>query len=152
MLPPSDKAAAPALTPFHVKQRRGWIRYVELLRNGQAKNQPDRALDVPNLWTRHISNSFAAPEPGPDRKDVVDSAAAGGFPGRGVAVALADTTRRSISSWSNATPRRPPSLREALRVTGAPGTVHLADIGILWIESLARSIASLPGHWLRYIS
>ena len=44
-------------------------------------------------------------------------------------------------------------LREAIRVTGSKGTVHLADIGDSVDKNLRTpSIASLRGRWLRYIN
>ncbi|MDE2473031.1 MAG: class I SAM-dependent methyltransferase, partial [Bradyrhizobium sp.] len=54
----SDKAAALALTPVSRETEARLDRYVALLGEWQSKTNLVSASTLPNLWTRHISDSL----------------------------------------------------------------------------------------------
>ena len=124
----ADKAAALALTPVSRETVARLDRYVELLREWQAKTNLVAPSTLPNLWTRHISDSLQLLALAPSAKIWADFGSGGGFPGVVLACALADTPD-AIIHLVERNAKKAAFLREALRVTNAPGQVHLADIG-----------------------
>ena len=103
-------------------------RYVDLLREWQAKTNLVASSTIPNLWTRHISDSLQLLTLIPSAKIWVDLGSGGGFPGVVLACALADIPGTMVHLVER-NAKKAAFLREALRVTGSRGTVHLADIG-----------------------
>jgi 16S rRNA (guanine527-N7)-methyltransferase len=124
----SDKAAALALTPVSRETEARLDRYVELLREWQAKTNLVAPSTLPNLWTRHISDSLQLLNLAPTAKTWVDLGSGGGFPGVVLACALAEMPGANIQLVER-NAKKAAFLREALRVTGSLGTVHRADIG-----------------------
>ena len=124
----SDKAAALSLTPVSRETEARLDRYVELLREWQAKTNLVAPSTLPQLWTRHISDSLQLMALAPSAKVWVDFGSGGGFPGGVLACALAETPGAMIHLIER-NAKKAAFLREALRVTHSPGTVHLADIG-----------------------
>ncbi|HEV7408462.1 MAG TPA: 16S rRNA (guanine(527)-N(7))-methyltransferase RsmG [Bradyrhizobium sp.] len=131
----SDKAAALRLTPVSRETEKRLDGYVDLLVQWQAKTNLVASSTLPNLWTRHISDSLQLLALAPSAKIWVDFGSGGGFPGVVLACAMADTPRAMVHLVER-NARKAAFLREALRITGATGTVHLADIG--------DSVDSLP--------
>jgi 16S rRNA (guanine527-N7)-methyltransferase len=125
---PSDKAAALALTPVSRETETRLDRYVDLLLQWQAKTNLVASSTLPNLWTRHISDSLQLLTFVPNAKIWVDLGSGGGFPGVVLACALAETSGAMVHLVER-NAKKAAFLREALRITGAAGTVHLADIG-----------------------
>jgi 16S rRNA (guanine527-N7)-methyltransferase len=125
---PSDKAAALALTPISRETEARLDRYVDLLVAWQAKTNLVAPSTLPNLWTRHISDSLQLLSLAPSAKIWVDLGSGGGFPGVVLACALAETPGANIHLIER-NAKKAAFLREAIRVTSAAGTVHLADIG-----------------------
>jgi len=125
---PSDKAAALALTPVSRETEARLDRYVDLLVEWQAKTNLVAPSTLPNLWTRHISDSLQLLSLAPSAKTWVDLGSGGGFPGVVLACALAETPGANIHLIER-NAKKAAFLREAIRVTAANGTVHLADIG-----------------------
>jgi 16S rRNA (guanine527-N7)-methyltransferase len=125
---PSDKAAALALTPVSPATENRLDAYVDLLLQWQAKTNLVASSTLPNLWTRHISDSLQLLALAPDAKAWVDLGSGGGFPGVVLACAMADTPGAMVHLVER-NARKAAFLREALRITGGAGTVHLADIG-----------------------
>ena len=74
----------------------------------------------------------------PSAKVWVDLGSGGGFPGVVLACALAEVPGASIHLIER-TAKKAAFLREAIRMTAAPGTVHLADIGDS-VDRIAGSI------------
>ena len=64
----------------------------------------------------------------PSAKVWIDLGSGGGFPGMVSRLRVSRTCRARWFIWSSATRKKAAFLREALRVTGASGTIHLADI------------------------
>lgn len=127
-IPPSDKAEALALTPVSREMESRLDRYVELLVQWTAKTNLVAPSTLPNLWTRHISDSLQLLSLAPSARTWVDLGSGGGFPGVVLACALAETPGANIHLIER-NAKKAAFLREAIRVTGGAGTVHLADIG-----------------------
>ena len=125
---PADKAAALALTPVSRETEARLDRYVELLREWQTKTNLVAPSTLPHLWTRHIADSLQLLTIAPSAKTWADLGSGGGFPGVVLACALAETPEAKIHLVER-NAKKAAFLREALRITGAPGTVHHADIG-----------------------
>ena len=124
----SDKAAALALTPVSRETEARLDRYVGLLLQWQAKTNLVAPSTLPNLWTRHIADSLQLLSLAPTAKLWADFGSGGGFPGVVLACALAETPGAMIHLVERNV-KKSAFLREALRVTGGCGTVHLTDIG-----------------------
>jgi 16S rRNA (guanine527-N7)-methyltransferase len=124
----ADKAAALALTPVSREAESRLDRYVALLLEWQAKTNLVAPSTLPMLWTRHISDSLQLLSLAPSAKIWIDLGSGGGFPGIVLACALAETAGGHIHLIER-NAKKAAFLREALRVTSAPGTVYLADIG-----------------------
>jgi 16S rRNA (guanine527-N7)-methyltransferase len=124
----ADKAAALALTPVSRETETRLDRYLDLLREWQAKTNLVAPSTLPQLWTRHIADSLQLLSLAPSAKTWVDLGSGGGFPGVVLACALTETEGAQVHLVER-NAKKSAFLREALRVTGAPGVVHLAEIG-----------------------
>jgi 16S rRNA (guanine527-N7)-methyltransferase len=125
---PSDKAAALSLTPVSRETEARLDRYVALLLEWQAKTNLVAPSTLPHLWTRHISDSLQLLALAPTAKVWADFGSGGGFPGVVLACALAEIPGAMIHLVER-NAKKGAFLREALRVTNSPGTLHLMDIG-----------------------
>src|SRR5580765_4689620 len=128
MVPAADKTAALALTPVSRETEARLDRYVDLLLEWQAKTNLVAPSTLPNLWTRHISDSLQLLSLAPSAKTWVDLGSGGGFPGVVLACALAETPGANVHLVER-NAKKAAFLREAIRVTFAAGTVHLVGIG-----------------------
>ena len=124
----ADKAAALALTPVSRETEARLDAYVDLLVQWQAKTNLVASSTLPNLWTRHISDSLQLLTIAPNTKIWVDLGSGGGFPGVVLACVMAETEGAMVHLVER-NAKKAAFLREAIRVTGSPGQVHLADIG-----------------------
>lgn len=134
----SDKAAALKLTPVSRETAARLDRYVDLLVKWQAKTNLIAPSTLPQLWTRHISDSLQLLDLAPSAKTWLDFGSGGGFPGVVLACAMAEHPGASVQLVER-NAKKAAFLREALRVTGAAGTVILADIGD-YVDSLQTPI------------
>jgi 16S rRNA (guanine527-N7)-methyltransferase len=125
---PSDKAAALSLTPVSRETEARLDRYIALLLEWQAKTNLVAPSTLPHLWTRHISDSLQLLALAPTAKVWADFGSGGGFPGVVLACALAEIPGAMIHLVER-NAKKGAFLREALRVTNSPGTLHLTDIG-----------------------
>ena len=123
-----DKAEALALTPIPSETVARLDRYVALLLEWQAKTNLVAPSTLPHLWTRHIADSLQLLDLAPSAKVWVDLGTGGGFPGVVLACALADMPDTKVHLVER-NAKKAAFLREAVRVTSAPATVHLAGIG-----------------------
>jgi 16S rRNA (guanine527-N7)-methyltransferase len=145
----ADKARALALLPVSRETEQRLDRYVELLRVWQAKTNLVAASTLPQLWTRHVADSLQLLTLAPAARHWVDLGSGGGFPGIVLACAMAEHGEGNVHLVERNT-KKAAFLREALRVTGGRGQVHLADIGD-YVDSFvgpvdcvtARALASL---------
>jgi 16S rRNA (guanine527-N7)-methyltransferase len=124
----SDRAAALALTPVSRETEVRLDRYVDLLLEWQAKTNLVAPSTLPNLWTRHISDSLQLLPLAPSAKIWADLGSGGGFPGVVLACVLAEISGATVHLIER-NAKKAAFLREALRTTNSPGKVHLADIG-----------------------
>jgi 16S rRNA (guanine527-N7)-methyltransferase len=124
----ADKAAALKLTPVSRETEARLQRYVDLLLQWQAKTNLVAPSTLPTLWTRHISDSLQLLNLAPSAKVWLDFGSGGGFPGVVLACAMAEVEGGMVHLVER-NAKKAAFLREALRVTGAPGQVILADIG-----------------------
>jgi 16S rRNA (guanine527-N7)-methyltransferase len=124
----SDKAAALALTPVSRETEARLEAYVALLLDWQAKTNLVSPSTLPNLWTRHVSDSLQLLALAPEAKVWADLGSGGGFPGIVLACAMAGTPGATVHLIER-NAKKAAFLREALRLTNSPGVVHLADIG-----------------------
>jgi 16S rRNA (guanine527-N7)-methyltransferase len=148
----SDKSAALALTPVSRETAARLDRYVDLLLEWQAKTNLVAPSTLPNLWTRHISDSLQLLTLAPLAKVWVDFGSGGGFPGVVLACVLAETPGTTVHLVER-NAKKAAFLREALRVTNSPGTVHLSDIGdsvdrIVGLVDCVTARAVAPLHQL----
>jgi len=145
----SDKAAALKLTPVSRETEARLDRYVDLLVAWQAKTNLIAPSTLPQLWTRHISDSLQLLDLAPNARHWLDFGSGGGLPGVVLACAMAEHPGADVRLVERIA-KKAAFLREALRVTGAPGSVVLADIGD-YVDSLkapvdcvtARAVAPL---------
>jgi 16S rRNA (guanine527-N7)-methyltransferase len=133
-----DKAAALALTPVSRETEARLDRFVELLLEWQRKTNLIAQSTLATLWTRHVSDSLQLLSIAPSAKRWVDLGSGGGFPGVVLACALAQTSEAHVVLIER-NAKKAAFLREALRVTDAPGAVDLADIGDV-VDSIAGPI------------
>src|SRR3979490_73779 len=112
----SAKSAALALTPVSRETGARLGRYVDLLREWQAKTNLVAPSTLPNLWTRHISDSLQLLSIAPAAKTWVDLGSGGGFPGVVLACALAEMPGANIHLIER-NAKKAAFLREAIRVT-----------------------------------
>jgi 16S rRNA (guanine527-N7)-methyltransferase len=134
----SDKSAALALTPVSRETEARLDRYVALLQEWQTKTNLVAPSTLPHLWTRHIADSLQLLSLAPSAKIWIDLGSGGGFPGVVLACALAETPGAMVHLVERIA-KKAAFLREVIRITGSPGTVHLADIGDI-VERFAGSV------------
>jgi len=82
---------------------------------------------VPELWTRHIADSLQLVALAPQTLVWVDLGSGGGFPGIPVACVLAGRAGAQVHLVES-NGKKAAFLREAVRVTGVPATVHAGRI------------------------
>jgi 16S rRNA (guanine527-N7)-methyltransferase len=131
----ADRARALALTPVSRETTERLDRFVALLLQWQRTTHLIAPSTVPQLWTRHVSDSLQLAELARNARVWVDLGSGGGFPGLVLACLLADKPGACVHLVDSNT-KKAAFLREAVRVTGAPAIVH----GVR-IEDLARGIA-----------
>lgn len=133
----ADRAAALALTPVSRETADRLDRYVALLLEWQAKTNLVAPSTLSNLWTRHVSDSLQLLALAPAARIWLDLGSGGGFPGVVLACALAEIPGAMIHLVER-NAKKGAFLREALRITEAPGTIHVADIGDTVDSALGR--------------
>ncbi|ABD05101.1 methyltransferase GidB [Rhodopseudomonas palustris HaA2] len=124
----ADKAQALRLTPVSRETETRLDAYLDLLRLWQAKTNLVAPSTLPQLWTRHVADSLQLLALAPTARRWLDFGSGGGFPGIVLACAMAEHDGGHVTLVER-NAKKAAFLREALRVTGAPGTVMLADIG-----------------------
>jgi len=124
----SNRQAALTLTPVSRETEARLDRFVDLLLQWQAKTNLVAASTLPQLWSRHISDSLQLLDLAPAARTWVDLGSGGGFPGIVLACALAERPDACVHLIER-NAKKAAFLREAVRVTDAPGLVYLGDIG-----------------------
>jgi 16S rRNA (guanine527-N7)-methyltransferase len=121
-----DKAAALRLAPVSRETVERLDAFVALLLEWQAKTNLVAPSTLPQLWSRHIADSLQLFSIAPHIGTWIDLGSGGGFPGIVVACALSSVDGEMHLIERNG--KKAAFLREALRVTGAPGVVHPMEI------------------------
>ena len=123
----ADKAKALRLTPVSRETEARLDRYLDLLRQWQTKTNLVAPSTLPHLWTRHVADSLQLLRLAPAAKVWVDLGSGGGFPGVVLACALAEKPGAKVHLIERNS-KKAAFLREALRITSAPGIVHATGI------------------------
>ena len=123
----SDKAEALKLTPVSRETETRLDLYLDLLRQWQAKTNLVAPSTLPRLWTRHVDDSLQLLRLAPATKVWVDLGSGGGFPGIVLACAMAEKPGAGVHLIERNS-KKAAFLREALRITSAPGIVHATGI------------------------
>jgi 16S rRNA (guanine527-N7)-methyltransferase len=134
----SDKAEALTLVPVSRETEARLDRYLDLLRQWQAKTNLVAPSTLPHLWIRHVADSLQLLTLAPSAKTWVDLGSGGGFPGVVLACALAETKDATVHLVERNS-KKAAFLREALRITSAPGIVHPNAIEDI-VDSMAGPI------------
>ena len=122
-----DKQRALKLSPVSRETEERLERYVALLLAWQPKTNLIAPSTIASIWTRHIADSLQLLALAPTARIWIDLGSGGGFPGIVLACALADEPNAMVHLVER-NAKKAAFLREAIRVTGGRGTVHLADI------------------------
>jgi 16S rRNA (guanine527-N7)-methyltransferase len=123
----TDKAEALRLTPVSRETEARLDRYVDLLIAWQAKTNLVAPSTLPTIWTRHIADSLQLLALAPHAKRWVDLGSGGGFPGVVLACVMVETEGGMVHLVER-NAKKAAFLREAIRITGGRGVVHLSDI------------------------
>jgi 16S rRNA (guanine527-N7)-methyltransferase len=123
----TDKAEALRLTPVSRETEARLDRYLDLLRQWQTKTNLVAPSTLPHLWTRHVADSLQLLRLAPSARIWVDLGSGGGFPGVVLACVLAETAGATVHLVERNS-KKAAFLREALRITSAPGIVHATRI------------------------
>jgi 16S rRNA (guanine527-N7)-methyltransferase len=121
-----DKDAALKLVPVSRETIERLDAFVALLLQWQAKTNLVAPSTLPQLWSRHIVDSLQLFSIAPHLGTWIDLGSGGGFPG--IVIACALEAPHSEVHLVERNGKKAAFLREALRVTGAPGIVHLGEI------------------------
>ena len=125
--PAADKRTALKLCPVSRETEERLDRFIALLREWQAKTNLVAPSTLTSVWTRHIADSLQLLDIAPSGRTWIDLGSGGGFPGIVLACALADRSD-AIVHLVERNAKKAAFLREALRVTGGRGSVHLSEI------------------------
>lgn len=123
----SDKAEALKLTPVPRETEARLDLYLDLLRQWQAKTNLVAPSTLPHLWTRHVADSLQLLSLAPSARTWIDLGSGGGFPGIVLACATAERPGARVHLVER-NAKKAAFLREALRITSAPGIVHATGI------------------------
>src|SRR6202166_4119951 len=119
--PTADKAEALKLTPVSRETEARLDRYLDLLREWQAKTNLVAPSTLPNLWTRHVSDSLQLLTIASSTRIWVDLGSGGGFPGVVLACVLAETAGAMVHLVER-NGQKGAFLRETLRDTPPSST------------------------------
>ncbi len=119
----ADKARALELTPVSRETEQRLDIFVALLIEWQAKFNLIAPSTIPIIWTRHVADSLQLLDLAPDAKIWADYGSGAGFPGIPIACALANMPFGHVHLIESVG-KKANFLREAVRETGIPATVH----------------------------
>ncbi len=119
----ADRRAALSLVPVSRETEARLATYVELLRRWQRVKNLVAPSTLAAIWTRHVADSAQLVALAPDATRWVDLGSGAGFPGLVVALLLAGRAGAGVDLIES-NGRKCAFLREVIRATGAPATVH----------------------------
>jgi len=123
----ADKRSAMELCPVSRETQARLDRFVALLLEWQDKTNLVAPSTLRTVWSRHVADSLQLLDLAPSGRRWIDLGSGGGFPGVVLACAMADQAGASVQLVER-NAKKAAFLREALRVTGAPGSVYLGEI------------------------
>jgi 16S rRNA (guanine527-N7)-methyltransferase len=119
----SDRDEALRLTPVSDDALARLDKFAALLTDWHRRINLIAPSTLPHIWTRHIADSLQLLPLAPNAKIWVDLGSGGGFPGIPLACALAQTPGADVHLVES-NGKKAAFLREAVRITGVPATVH----------------------------
>jgi 16S rRNA (guanine527-N7)-methyltransferase len=119
----SGRNEALRLTPVSPDVLARLDKFADLLSEWQRRINLVADSTRPQLWTRHIADSLQLLRHAPDAKTWIDLGSGGGFPGIPIACALAETAGAQVHLVES-NGKKVAFLREAVRLTRVPATVH----------------------------
>jgi 16S rRNA (guanine527-N7)-methyltransferase len=119
----SDRDEALRLTPVSDDALARLDKFAALLTDWQRRINLIAPSTLPHIWTRHIADSLQLLPLAPNAKIWVDLGSGGGFPGIPLACALAQMPGADVHLVES-NGKKAAFLREAVRITGVPATVH----------------------------
>jgi len=119
----ADRERALTLTPVSRETLERLDRFVALLLDWQLRMNLIAPSTEPQIWTRHIADSLQLLRLAPQARIWADLGSGAGFPGLVIACALADTPGAHVHLVES-TGKKAAFLREAVKATAAPATVH----------------------------
>jgi 16S rRNA (guanine527-N7)-methyltransferase len=123
----ADRARALAVCPVSRETEERLARFVALLRDWQARTNLIARSTLTEVWSRHIADSLQLLDVVPEARRWVDLGSGGGFPGIPLACALAELAGGHVHLVER-NAKKAAFLREAVRVTSIPASVHLSNI------------------------
>jgi 16S rRNA (guanine527-N7)-methyltransferase len=119
----ADRARALELVPVSRETAGRLDAFVAVLLAWQQRMNLIAPSTEPKLWTRHVADSLQLLALAPQARVWADLGSGAGFPGLVVACALAEVAGARVHLVESNT-KKAAFLREAVRVTAAPATVH----------------------------
>ena len=119
----ADRDRALTLTPVSRETLARLDRFVALLLGWQRRMNLIAPSTEPQIWTRHVADSLQLLTLAPQARIWCDLGTGAGFPGLVIACALADTPGAHVHLVES-TGKKVAFLREAVKATAAPATVH----------------------------
>jgi 16S rRNA (guanine527-N7)-methyltransferase len=145
-----DRREALRLVPVSRETGERLAVYVDLLAHWRKKTNLIAESTFPTVWTRHIADSAQLLALAPEAKRWIDMGSGAGFPGLVIAIQLA-AVPGAIVHLVESDQRKCAFLREAIRVTQAPATIHATRVEAIDRANLgpvdavtARAFAPLP--------
>ncbi len=146
----ANRAEALALTPVSRETETRLDQLVTLLLDWQQRMNLIARSTEPIVWTRHIADSLQLLPLAPQAQIWADLGSGAGFPGLVIACALAETAGAEIHLVES-NGKKASFLREAIKVTSVPATVHGERIDAFVKHAparidvvTARALAPLP--------
>jgi 16S rRNA (guanine527-N7)-methyltransferase len=119
----SDRDEALKLTPVSDDTLARLDKFATLLTAWQRRINLIAPSTLSHLWTRHIADSLQLLPLAPEAKIWIDLGSGAGFPGIPLACALAQTPGTQVHLVES-NGKKAAFLRETVRITGVPATVH----------------------------
>ena len=118
--------------------------YVALLGKWQRAENLIAPSTLPQVWRRHVADSAQLVTLFPEVRKWLDLGSGGGFPGVVVAILLAES-RGAAVHLVESNRKKCAFLRQAIRVTGAPATVHegrIESVVAAWSDPAIERISA----------
>src|SRR5271170_6161560 len=145
-----DRRAALRLVPVSRETEDRLAIFIELLDRWRHKTNLISNTTFPSVWTRHIADSAQLIALAPEATRWIDMGSGAGFPGLVIAIQLAEVPG-AVVRLIESDQRKCAFLREAVRATAAPATIHATRVEAVDPSSFepvdavaARAFAPLP--------